>query len=235
MPVTYKNEIKIVPEGFKETIDSLGKLTPDLKEAIRETVRKAIPFAQDEAVAQILNRYEISRANLMSNSRNGRWRFRPKYPTETQLSGGILVTGTRMPVMRFSVIPSTVPNQKGIPVDSRTPIEIRIVKKGRAQIGKPNRFLAKMRSGHIGVYKRKIPNPGGPRRKRSDGQMTQLPISEEYMLSVPEMLSGKRIQKRFQENLDRFVVKTLMAELRQVSFKAWARAKVSRVLGFFGF
>lgn len=233
MPATYLNQINIVPKGFPETMKALGKLTPDLKEAVRETVRKAIPFAENEAVAQILKRYEISKTSLMDqSSRHGRWRFKPKYPTGSNLSGGIQVTGTRMPVMRFSVIPADVPDQCGVPIKSRTPIEVRILKRGGVQIGKPNVFMAKMKSGHVGVYRRKIPNPGGPRKVinlYSCGRLyrtTQLPISEEYMLSVPEMLTGKKLRKKFDENLNKYVVKTMLGELRKVSLKAWASATI---------
>lgn len=226
MPATFRNEIRIVPSGFPETVVSLAKLVPDLKEAIRETIRKSIPFAEKEAVDQILSRYNISKASLMNQtSRNGRWQFKPKYPTESDLNGGIQITGSRMPVMRFSVIPDTVLNQKGVPVSWRTPIQIRIVKKGRAQIGRPNVFLAKMPTGHVGVYRRKIPNPGGPRRIRSDGQPTQLPITEEYMLSVPEMLASKKLRKKFDDNLNKYVGTVFMKELKKVSGKAWSRVK----------
>jgi hypothetical protein len=86
-----------------------------------------------------------------------------------------------------------------------------------------------MKSGHIGVWRRKYPNPGGPRKVinlYSCGRLyrtTQVPIVEEFMLSVPEMLSSKRVSKRFEENLNKFVGKTLLKEFRQVSLKAWAR------------
>jgi hypothetical protein len=88
-----------------------------------------------------------------------------------------------------------------------------------------------MRTGHIGVYRRKIPNPGGPRRIRPDGQKTQLPITEEYMLSVPEMLQGKKLRKKFDDSLNKYVQATFMAELKKLPPKAWRRVK--RVLGSF--
>jgi hypothetical protein len=82
-----------------------------------------------------------------------------------------------------------------------------------------------MPTGHVGVYRRKIPNPGGPRRIRSDGQPTQLPITEEYMLSVPEMLASKKLRKKFDDNLNKYVGTVFMKELKKVSGKAWSRVK----------
>jgi hypothetical protein len=226
MAATFKNQIQIVPQGFEETIASLNKLTPDLKIAIMETVNKAIPFVEEQAVELILKRYRISRASLMDqSSRHGRWRFKEKKATASDLKGRLEIVGSRMPVMRFSVRPDEVPEQRGVPVSWRPRVDIQITKGGRAQRGKPNVFLAKMKTGHIGVYKRKYPNPGGPRRMRADGQPTQLPITEEYMLSVPEMLSGKKLRAKLDASLDKYVEKTLKQEIKKVSGKAWGRAK----------
>lgn len=223
---TYRNQIRIEPVGFTEVTKALEAVAPDLRVAIKDTIIKAIPFAENEMVEQIVRRYNIAKADLMNqSSRHGRWRVKPKYPTESNLSGGIEVVGTRMPVMRFKVVPSEVPNQLGVRVADRPPITIRIVKRGRAQSGKPNVFLAKMRTGHIGVYKRKFPNPGGPRRMRPDGQPTQLPITEEYMLSVPEMMRGKKLRAKFDENLNKYVQSVFMEELKKLPPKAWRRVQ----------
>jgi hypothetical protein len=224
MAVTYLNEIRIEPKGFEQTLKNFGQMTPDLKESIREAIRKTIPMAEMFAIQEIMIRYAISGGNLMQkSSRNGKWRFKEKLPTASNLSGGIQVIGTRMPVMRFHVRPLTPPNQLGVPVAMRTPVYIE-TKKGSIQYGKPNVFLARMKSGHIGVYKRKIPNPGGPRKIRPDGQPTQLPITEEYMLSVPEMLAGKEVRKKLDERITKYMRKAWLTELQQISFRYWATA-----------
>lgn len=230
MPVSG---ITIAPVNFDSVMVALKKLTPALQGAVREAVTNSIPFAEKEVVDQILARYDISRANLFKNSRNGKWKMVPKYPTQSNLNGSIKVTGTRMPVMRFSVSPSTVPNQKGIPVAARTPVTVRITKKGGIQSGKPNVFLAKMKSGHIGVYRRKIPNPGGPRRLRPDKQWTQLPISEEYMLSVPEMLASKEIRQIYEPRLSKYFQDEFMKGLRKIPLSTWWQSAATlKKMGF---
>lgn len=227
MPATFTDQIRIVPGGFEATMGALEKLVPDLKVALKDTVNKSMDYAQELAVSLILKRYHISKPDLLSqSSRHGRWRFKVKKATDENPMGKLEVVGTRMPVMRFSVNPSDVPNQLGVRVADRQPVTIRIVKWGGAQAGKPNVFLAKMpKSGHIGVYRRKYPNPGGPRRMRPDGQMTQLPITEEYMLSVPEMLQGKKLRKKFDDELFKYVGKEMKEELKRVSGAQWARVR----------
>jgi hypothetical protein len=230
MPAVYRNEIRIEPVGFPEVMKALEQITPDVKMAVQNTIKKALPFAEKEVVEQILRRYHISRPSLLDqSSRHGRWKIKIKNPTTSNLNGGLQITGTRMPVMRFKVSPNTVPDQKGIPVGSRIPVTIRVVKWGSPQIRKPNVFLAKMKTGHIGVYRRKIPNPGGPRRIRDDGQRTQLPITEEYMLSVPEMMAGKKLRAKFDDNLNKYVQSVLIEELKKIPKKA--RRSMLRTLG----
>lgn len=227
MAAITQNRIYIEPSNFVQVAEALEKFTPALKEAVRESVRLTIPWAQKEVPAAILKRYAISRASLMDqSSRHGRWKMIPKLPTGADLNGSIHVVGTRMPVMRFSVDPRSVPNQRGIPVLARTPVTVRILRGGGVQRGKANVFLAKMKSGHTGVYRRKIPNPGGPRRRnwRADGQPTQLPITEEYMLSVPEMLAGKKLRKRFEDRLDKFLRNAFQKELAKIPRKDWVKA-----------
>ena len=64
---------------------------------------------------------------------------------------GLIVEGKRIPVMKFNVEPKTPPRQAGAPVAARTPIRITTVR-GRTQVGRPNRFLARMAArSHWGV------------------------------------------------------------------------------------
>jgi hypothetical protein len=110
--------------------------------------------------------------------------------------------------MRFHVDPREVPNQRGVPVKSRQVVTV-IVRRGHAQTGAPNVFLARMKSGHIGVYRKK---PDATHRIRPDGQRTQLNITEEYMLSVPEMVSSKKIRPKLQRSITKFMRDTFMEE-----------------------
>jgi hypothetical protein len=212
MPTTFKNFIRVQPKGFGKTIQNLNRINPALKEAIRATVRKGIIFAEKETIRLILERYDISKESLMDQGRRtGKTEIKPIRPGRKgtdEIVGGLEITGTRFPVMRFSVDPTSVPNQKGIPVRSRQIVRVS-VRKGSPQVGQPNVFLARMKSGHLGVFRRK---PDATHRIRPDGQRTQLNITEEFMLSVPEMLSSKPIRTKFQTSLNKFVRKTFLEE-----------------------
>jgi hypothetical protein len=222
MPATFGRGIQIQPKGFEKVEENLNKIPDALKEAIRRTVRKSIPFAEKEAIRLITNRYDITQSSLMDQSRrSGKTQIKeipPGRKGTNKITGGLYITGTRFPVMRFRVAPSYVPNQKGIPVRGRTVVTVS-VRKGKPQVGHSNVFLAKMQSGHLGVYRRKYPNPGGPRTIRPDGQPTQVPLTEEFMLSVPEMLSSKPIRVTYEKNLNKYVTEVFMEETKGQAFK----------------
>src|SRR5215475_6863456 len=154
--------IKHISLNAAETIDSM-------KNAVRQQITSIIT-----------ERYDITPESLNSNShKSGKWKV------DTTVVGkqvGFKISGSRFPTMRFNVTPRDVPNQAGIPIAAREKINI-IIRRGRLRSGVPNRFLARMKSGHIGVFYRK------------EGSKS-LKIDEEFMLSVPEIITIDRMRRK---------------------------------------
>jgi hypothetical protein len=210
----FRDSIRINTKGFKEAIGGLESIPDHLIPALEKTVRKTTEFLKEEIPRVLIARYAISEPSLRDQSHRARWSMKAEYTREegSIVDGRILVQGTRMPVMRFDVHPRYVPVQKGIPVKDRQQVTV-TVRRGSSQVGAPNVFIAKMKSGHIGVFRRK---PDATHRRRPDGQRTQLNITEEYMLSVPEMLRGKQLSKKLQNNTTKFFNKTALEEIERV-------------------
>jgi hypothetical protein len=206
MPQVFRSGVRVETPNIEDVTKKLKKIPDVLKTAMEKTLMSTVGFIKQEIPRLITRRYNISMPSLMDQSHRAKWSMKEKYTVidGKKLMANIDVKGTRLPVMRFHVDPTYVPNQKGIPVSARQPVTISI-KRGSIMSGHPNVFIARMHSGHIGVYRRKIPNPGGPREKRPDGQFTQLPISELHMISVPEMLEVKDLREKLNQNTAKFM------------------------------
>jgi hypothetical protein len=191
MAILFKEVIRITPVGFDIAEELFNRGTSKMRTVIKNTLADTIRFTEKEIPRLIIEKYAITLSSLNDKSRRAKYSMAVTLPTQENLEQGkIVIHSTRFPVMRFTVNPQSVPNQKGIPVSQRVVVTV-VTAKGRPQIGKSNRFLARMKSGHLGVYMRK---PDATHRRRPDGQNTQLNISEEYMVSIAEMVRGQRIR-----------------------------------------
>jgi len=181
----------------------LEEIPNEARKALEDSIRSTLHFLQEEIPRLVHERYAISMGNLLSQThRHGGWKMTPKV---TELGGYIVdgrmdVVGTRIPAMRFNVNPTYVPVQRGIPIHARQVVSV-MVRRGHARVGQPNTFIAKMKSGHIGVFHRKA---DATHRIREDGQRTALNITEDYRISVPEMLRGKQLQRKLRTNTTKF-------------------------------
>jgi hypothetical protein len=191
MAATFTESIKITPIGFAAAEELLAKGDSRVRTLVKNVLTDTIKYMEKEIPRQIMARYDITPGSLNDNSHRAKFKMFAVYPTREDLNKGVIrIYSNRFPVMRFNVIPQEVPDQKGIPVSQRQIVSV-ITVRGSAQVGKPNRFLAQMRSGHIGVFMRK---PDATHRIRPDGQNTELNISEEHMISASEMVASRKMR-----------------------------------------
>jgi hypothetical protein len=191
--ITDDNSIKLTQQALK---DMPGKIKQVVRRANIDTIR-AVRGEIPKAVNQ---RYAMSRSgvrahmHLSTRSEDGGFRM------------GLIVTGKRIPMMDFDVKPQTPPPQAGVPVARRTPVSITTLR-SRRQIGRPNRFITRMKSGHVGVFRR------SSRVKRS----VSLPIAELFDPSIAEMVRSKeirqQIEQRARETLQRSIQRNIQAVL----------------------
>jgi len=197
-------------KGIPEINRKFEKMPDALKQALENAIKKTTAFTKEEIPRLVTQRYDITEASLMDQTHRAKFTMRAKYVRKGQyvVDGGVQVTGTRMPAMRFTVSPRNVPKQKGIPVHARQVVVVSVVR-GHAESGKPNTFIARMKSGHIGVFHRK---KDATHRIRPDGQRTQLNITEGHAPSVPEMIQGKHIGPKLDKAIRRFYKKAFLEE-----------------------
>ena len=195
----FKEAIEIIPKDFPEAMKLLSTGDPRMRTIIKNVLVDVVKYTDKEIRRLVLERYDISPASLNDQTHRAKFKTKVVLPTREELDQGrVEIHATRFPVMRFNVIPQSVPNQKGIPVADRQTVSI-ITVRGGGEVGARNRFLAKMQSGHIGVFMRK---PDATHRIRPDGQRTQLNISEEHMVSVAEMVRSNAIQPVLRKQIE---------------------------------
>jgi len=221
MPSVWTNNIQIKTKGFKAAMAGLEHIPDEARVALENSVKQTLEFLKKQIPELVHQRYDISMPNLMSQShRHGSWKMVPVVKEEGGyiVDGRMEVIGTRIPEMRFNVSPTYVPVQRGIPVHARQQVTV-TVRRGHPHVGQPNTFIAKMKSGHIGVFSRKR---DATHRIRPDGQRTALNIEEGYRISVPEMLKGKQLQRQLRYNTTAFFNRTSLIEIEEAIKRATA-------------
>lgn len=159
----------------------------------------SIPGGAEKAVARALNRALESAKTSMSKGVRERYTIPASKISESikiiranpqRLIATMLTTSARLAIPVFRISPKTPPSQKGIPVKLREKVTSEILSGVSKQWS--HAFLARMRSGHLGIWKRQR---GGNR------------ILEAKSLSVPQMLGFNAILSEglniAQANLDK--------------------------------
>jgi hypothetical protein len=163
--------------------------------AVRESLRH-IPGAAEKAIARALNRaVEGGRTDAIRVVCE-EYTIRPIDVRKTihivrakpgKLEAQIISTGKAIPLAKFNVKPKKPPKQEGVKMVNRMRRKvITTVKTGSTHVGrgeKPEWFVQKMASGHIGVFYR-------------EGLQS---IKQEYRLATPQMLGNSKVLKLIEE------------------------------------
>jgi hypothetical protein len=188
--------VEVRTDDLDKNWQKIQRLPFEFKEEIAyEAIKRSLPKVTEACKLAILRRYKISRESLLSTGHRATVVF--KTELATLLESNVIIESSRLPVMRFSVVPRTVPPQKGIPISARTPILVGIV--GPPAVHK-GWFLAKMASGHVGVFQEKKP------REWSD-RTGNTAIEERFMISATEMLGSRYIQNKLNEKIEKILSK----------------------------
>jgi hypothetical protein len=176
-------QISVRGEGIEEAKNILSGYPARIRRALRNSIIDAARQTNSELNRLVLARYNITRANL---KRIAKVRILSPKALNQEDVGGLSIVGPRaVPVMRFGVTPKTPPSQAGLPVTGRQQVSINVVKGGKTQIGVPNQFVIKMKSGHVGVFHR---------TKGSDS----LPVDEEFRIGINSMIRSHYLRPRIE-------------------------------------
>jgi hypothetical protein len=113
----------------------------------------------------------------------------------------LIVTGRRIPRYAFDASPKVPGKRRAGGVSYRG--------EGGQRIVVPDAFIARMPSGHIGVYKRKA----GATSRRKGAGWTTLPIFELMGPSLPHVIRNKRIFETQLANIEAVLRKNLEHEI----------------------
>lgn len=174
-------------DGLKQTLKEMDKLKHKISDASGKALGRVSEGVKTETSREVRTRYNIKNQDI-------------KEEVKIRNSGGgkikIFAKGPNLPTIKFS--PS--PNKPTVGKRSK-PVKV-AVRKGGAKKRIPGAFPAKMRSGHIGIFKRSA--------KKS------LPIEEIKSPAVPVMANNRDIIKRIEIEAEARMEKRMDHEIKQL-------------------
>jgi hypothetical protein len=164
--------IEITGTGLDKAEGFLNAFGSRAKKAVTRSVNRTVAGVRTDVVKEVRQEYAV-------NAKTVRSALSVRKATRGSLEAFVDVAGTRLPLIRFAPRPSKPEARRpkaGVSV---------MVKKGQRK-SVSHAFVARMKSGHVGVF------------QRSGG--TSLPIEEKYSLAVPQMVARDNVRAKLQEN-----------------------------------
>jgi hypothetical protein len=152
-----------------------GLAQKEIDKATWLAINRSIDGARTEADRNIRERYNIKREDVRKVLTI------KSYASQSRLQAIMQAQGKRIPVYAFAARPKEPAWRKPVTVS---------ISKAKGRIGKKAWFVARMKSGHVGVF---------VRENQSVKPTVRLPIKEVMTISVPEMLKGKEVMKLVQD------------------------------------
>ena len=184
--------IEISAAGIEKYQSILEGMGANGEKALRAALSRGSQTAKAEATRQVKTRYAIKAGEIRSS---GRVFF--KAPGAGGLIGELKFAGNRIPLYKFDVNPKTPAGINGFKS---------IVKghgrKDTSPAAFENAFVAKMKSGHIGVFERETDKA--------------LPIRQIMGLSVPEMVGAQETREPVLEKAAETIEKRLEHEIARI-------------------
>jgi hypothetical protein len=166
MPETV---IQIDPTQLSEVQHALGFVRNGVPRALSSAVNKTGAWVKTRTLRAITSSLAIKRRDIDAN-KAGAHRFGGVLLTKgsaSRPSARVFVTGRRIPLYRLDVRPAEPPSRKGV--------SWRVWKGGGRTTVKQALFVARMPSGHMGVFK----------RRAATSPKHGLPIQEAFGPSIP--------------------------------------------------
>lgn len=165
--------ITIDEKGLAEAQKLLANMPKAVPKAAARAINRAATAAKTEAWKQIKNTYTIKRARVSKA-----W-DKIKKATASNLSAKLISRGPVMALSYFKTKPKSPPKRR-----PKNPVYAQVRHDGGGPIR--GAFVARMKSGHTGVFHRKNGNKS-------------YPIQQNYGPSVPQMLGSKTVSAFIEE------------------------------------
>lgn len=162
----------------------LEKLCVQLGEGMYQArsaaTRQAASYIKKNAAPFIQSRYDISTANLrMENAVRVSYSF-----GKGSIAGILNFSGAKIPLYRYNGAAPSVPTRNAATYGH--------ILKSSSPIRFPHAFVARMKSGHIGIF--------SYRKKNKDARTA---IREKMGLSVPQMMASEGVRGRIEPEINR--------------------------------
>jgi len=191
----------ITADGVREISNAL-KALPGKGMAVVQTraINKTLAGAKTETDRLVRSELYLKQRDVRPKIKNTRANYSRPY--------GLITVGAHpVPLARYPLRPVTPPSQKGVPVSQRTPATVHVLKRGSRKRVKGG-FLARMKSGHVGIFMR-----DGGKREMSTGKYAgqkKQPIRELYgpgpgvhfRRNIMQRRLGRRIMPRMHKDLN---------------------------------
>lgn len=169
-------------EGMDEVIKMLKGTPEAVDKAIVSSVNKLAESGIVKAKKEITGAYNLKKSDLQKAFLLVRAQRQGK--RGVRMHAEIIAHGRGLYLYDFKALPKNPPRQKGIPIARRKKTSVQIMKGGE-RTALPHAFIARMSSGHVGVF------------YRSGGKMAANPkrsaIKEKFEISAASMFEKKAV------------------------------------------
>lgn len=180
-------------EDIKRAQGILASVNGNIDKALSRAINKAVQGVKAEVVRQTTGEYYVKTYEVRKH-------IEEKRANQRRLQASIIASGRPIAMSKFKISPKTVPKQAGVRVKDRKKISVTIKQSGPTTKYK-HAFLARFRSGYIGLVERTNKTTARGKRK----------LSQLYSLSIPQMIGQPQTITRLKEVSD----ERLMQELRR--------------------
>jgi hypothetical protein len=206
-------------KGFEKISDILYETPGKIKSAWKGVIDRASTTAKQTAGEEALAAYHISKTDLFNKRYKGDVKIRTR-ETDEGVVGEIRYAGVKIPLMKFNVSPK-----------KPTPKLNQHVKAAQLRGGTKKRFenafVAKTRSGHLGMFERlpgqymtdtRVKNSNGRRNKHTQkiGAAGNTISDQFYGASMPEMIGRTAVTEKIEEAVVDTIEKRTTAEITRI-------------------
>lgn len=177
------------------------------KKILKPAMARGLSAARTTTAKEVKKTYHISQTAFKNSSF-----VRMKNVTQTNggIIGSIQYSGASIPLVRFNVTPKTPEMGKG-------PVTVS-VKKQRGPVKLDNAFIARMPTGHAGVFERKGTWIMSTRKNKGEtsNTMHNEKIKELLGPSVPSMAGSTDVMEKVEARVNEVINKRIVHELERV-------------------
>lgn len=160
---------------LEEIARLLSHIPRGAEKAISRALNRALEGARAAIVREVQEKYTVSPNTLRASMRIIK-------ATPQKLEATIISRGSGIPVAKFKLSTVRIPRQKGIPAALRKKISSEIIPGVSKEWS--HAFLARMKSGHLGLW---------TRHKTAKTSRGRAVIGERFSLAVPQMIGTRAL------------------------------------------